>query len=70
MQDVGRIFVVAGAFLLVGGGLLLFAARMGLPLGRLPGDVAFRGKHFAVYAPIATCLVLSLILSLLLWLRR
>ncbi len=68
MQDVGRTMVVIGALLLVGGAILLLASRMGLPLGRLPGDVAFRGKHFAVYAPIATCLVLSLLLSLLLWL--
>ena len=68
MQDIGRILVVVGILLLAGGCLILLATRMGLPLGRLPGDVAIRGKRFAFYAPIATCLILSVVLSLLMWL--
>jgi len=57
-----------GALLLVGGCVLLLVSRLGLPLGRLPGDISVRGKNFTFYAPIATCLVLSLVLSLLIWL--
>jgi hypothetical protein len=57
-----------GILLVVSGGPLLLAGRLGLPLGRLPGDIAVRGKHVSFYAPIATCLVLSILLSLLLWL--
>jgi hypothetical protein len=40
--------------------------RAGLPLGRLPGDFAFRGKHVTVFAPLATSLLLSFLLTLIL----
>ncbi len=68
MAPIGRLFIALGILLVLAGGLLLLAGRLGLPLGRLPGDIAVRGKHFAFYAPIATCLLLSLLLSLALWL--
>lgn len=60
--------IALGLLLLVTGGLILLAGRIGLPLGRLPGDIALRGKHGSFYAPIATCLLLSVVLSLILWL--
>ncbi len=59
--------LMLGALLLLSGGLILPFARVGLPLGRLPGDLALRGKHFSFYAPVATCLLLSAALSLLFW---
>ena len=68
MQTLGRLLILTGALLLLAGGLVLLANRIGLPLGRLPGDVAIRGKHFAFYAPIATCLLISVLLTLLMWL--
>ena len=49
----------------VAGGLLLILAGA-VGLGRLPGDLAFRGKHVRVYVPIATCIVLSIILTIVL----
>jgi hypothetical protein len=64
----GRMLIVLGAFLLVAGGIVLLIGRLGLPLGRLPGDIAVRGKHVTFYAPIATCLLLSFLISLVLWL--
>ena len=72
MQDFGRILIALGALLLVAGGAILLLARTGLPfgrlhLGRLPGDVAHRGKTFSFYFPIATCLLLSALLSLVLY---
>jgi len=67
MAPLGRMLIVLGALLLVAGGFLLLAARMGLPLGKLPGDIAWRGRHVSVYAPIATCLAVSILLSLLAW---
>ena len=67
MQGLGRMLLMLGALLLLSGGLILLFARVGLPLGRLPGDLALRGKHFSFYAPIATCLLLSAALSLLFW---
>ena len=68
MQELGRVLISLSVLLLVAGGVLLLCARLGLPLGRLPGDIAVRGRHVSFYAPIATCLVLSLALSLLFWL--
>jgi hypothetical protein len=68
MAPLGRLLIALGILVVVAGGLVLLAARLGLPLGRLPGDIAVRGKHVSFYAPIATCLLLSILLSLVLWL--
>ncbi len=56
-----------GAVLIVVGLLVMMAGRIGLPLGRLPGDVSYRGKNMTVFAPIGTSILLSVVLSLLLW---
>jgi len=57
-----------GLLLVVVGALVLIFARLGLPLGRFPGDIAIRGRHGSFYAPIATCLLLSIVISVILWL--
>ena len=63
----GRVLVLVGLGI-AGIGVLIM---LGLPLGRLPGDVVFRRGNFAVYLPISTCIVVSLLLTLLLtFLRR
>ena len=62
-------FLVATGLVLVAGGLLLVFAP-GLPLGRLPGDIRIESEHTRVYIPVTTCLVLSLLLSAVLWLVR
>jgi hypothetical protein len=67
-MQLGRALVFFGILLVVIGGLVMLASRAGLPLGRLPGDIAWRGKNTAVYFPIVTCLLLSLVLSLVFWL--
>jgi hypothetical protein len=48
--------------------VLVIAARFGLPLGRLPGDVFFRGKHVTIFFPLGTSVLISVILSILLYL--
>lgn len=63
----GRTLVVAGLVLVAAGLLLLAAGRLGLPLGRLPGDLSYRGKGFQIFAPLGTSLLLSILLSLLLY---
>ncbi|HTJ29849.1 MAG TPA: DUF2905 domain-containing protein [Acidobacteriaceae bacterium] len=68
MQEIGRFLVGVGVLLVVAGALILLMGRMGLPLGRLPGDIAIRGRHGSFYAPIATCLLISLVISVILWL--
>ena len=47
--------------------MLVFAGKLNLPIGRLPGDVVYRGKHTTFYFPLVTSIVLSVILSLVLY---
>lgn len=68
MRELGRILLVFGALTALIGALLCFGGHLPFRLGRLPGDIVHRGEHTTFYFPIVTCLVLSLILSLLLWL--
>jgi hypothetical protein len=63
MGDLGKILIYLGGAVVVVGVLLVLLAKTGLPLGRLPGDVVYRGKNTTVYFPIVTCIVLSVVLS-------
>ncbi len=63
-------FLLLAAALAVAGLLLLAAARLHLPLGRLPGDFVYRGKHATIYIPWVTMLLLSALLTLLVRLLR
>ncbi len=60
----GRFLVVAGVFFIVAGLLVVALKKLGLPLGRLPGDLSWRGKNVSVFAPLGTSLLLSVLLSL------
>jgi hypothetical protein len=63
-----RWLIILGAFLLVAG--LLWPYLRALPLGRLPGDILIERERFTVYLPVATCVVVSVLLTLLLrWFR-
>lgn len=62
----GRLLIIAGLFLVAAGLVVLALQRIGLPLGRLPGDLVFRGKHATVFAPLGTSLLLSILLTLVL----
>lgn len=68
MAPLGRMLIALGILLIIAGALLLLAGRVGLPLGQLSGDIEVRGKHWTLYAPLATCLLLSMLLSLIFWL--
>ena len=67
MPDLGRILIFLGSLLIVAGVLVLGLNRIHLPLGRLPGDLNWRGRNWSVSIPLATSLLLSVLLSLLLW---
>ena len=70
-RELGRMMIYAGAALAAIGALLWLAARLGgLPLriGRLPGDIAYRGKQGSFYFPVVTCILLSVVMTLVLWL--
>jgi hypothetical protein len=68
MHGLGRALVLIGMVVLLAGVCVLVAHRLHLPLGRLPGDIRWRGKNSAFDFPIATCLLLSVLFTLLLYL--
>jgi hypothetical protein len=67
MGDLGRTFIWIGGLLLVIGLVLVLAGKMNLPVGRLPGDFTWRGKNTTVYFPLMTSIILSVVLSLVLY---
>ncbi len=68
LRELGRALLILGAVIAVVGALLFFGARLPFRLGRLPGDIIHRGEHTTFYFPIVSCLIVSIVLSLLLWL--
>ena len=69
MAPVGKALVVAGLLIAAVGGLLLLAGKAGW-VGRLPGDITIRRENFTFHFPLATCLLVSGVLTLLFWLFR
>jgi hypothetical protein len=67
LRETGRMLLVVGIVLAGAGLLLSFGARLPFRLGRLPGDISYQGRHGTFYFPIVTCIVLSVALTLLLW---
>lgn len=68
MNELGKALVGLGLLLAAIGAVLLVAGRIGLPLGRLPGDIAYKGKNISVFFPLGTSILISIILSALLYL--
>ncbi len=60
--------MILGIALVVIGGIVMLLGRTGLPLGRLPGDIIYRGKNTTLYFPLATSILLSVVLSVILFL--
>jgi hypothetical protein len=67
VTDLGKLLVVLGGLLVLAGFVLMLAGRAHLPLGRLPGDIVYRGKHTTFYFPLATSILVSVVLSLILY---
>jgi hypothetical protein len=67
MSEVGKVLLGVGILLVVIGASLLLAARFGLPLGRLPGDISYRGRNVSVFLPLGTSILISLVASVLLY---
>jgi hypothetical protein len=68
LRDLGRLLLIVGLVLTAAGALLYYNRRLPFRLGRLPGDILQHGDHSTFYFPLATSMVLSFGLSLLLWL--
>lgn len=66
MENIARYLMIGGVILfLIGGGVYL-AAKFGLPLGRLPGDIHFENGSFSFYFPLASSILISVILTIVL----
>lgn len=68
MSAIGKGLLILGLAIAGVGAVLLLAGRMGWPLGRLPGDFAWRGRRVSIFFPLGTSIVVSLVLSALLYL--
>jgi hypothetical protein len=68
MFESGKLLMALGVALMVGGAVLILVGRTGLPLGKLPGDIIYRGKNTTFYFPLVTSILLSIVLSVALYL--
>jgi len=69
-MEASRFLIALGAVLIAIGVAIRFAGRLPFRLGRLPGDIFIQGKHSSFYFPLATCILVSVALSLVLWALR
>lgn len=69
-MGLGRVLIFSGVVLVVLGLLVSFAGRLPFRLGRLPGDIYIHGKNTTFYFPLVTCVLLSVVLSIVLWIFR
>jgi len=67
MTDLGKFLIIAGLVLAVVGVVVVGLGRANFPLGRLPGDIVYRGKNTTFYFPLATSVLVSVVLSIVLY---
>lgn len=66
-MGLGRALIIAGAMLMALGVIITLGSHLPMKLGRLPGDIHYQGRNGSFYFPVVTCLLLSAVLSLILW---
>ncbi|QHT66847.1 DUF2905 domain-containing protein [Rhodocytophaga rosea] len=69
MQGLGKILIIAGVVLILAGLFFLFSSRIPF-IGKLPGDILVKRENFTFYFPLATSILLSILVSLILYLVR
>ncbi|GAN31719.1 MAG: DUF2905 domain-containing protein [Candidatus Brocadia sp. AMX2] len=67
LSTFGKIFIGLGIIMIIVGGLFVIGGKIPF-IGRLPGDIAIQKKNFSFYFPITTCIIISIIFSLIMWL--
>jgi hypothetical protein len=67
VTDLGKTFVCIGVLIAVAGVVLMLLGKTNFPLGRLPGDILYRGKHTTFYFPLGTSILVSVVLSVVLY---
>ncbi len=70
MSNVGKILIIMGLGIAGLGAAIWLAGKIGLPLGRLPGDIRVERENVKFYFPLATCLLISALVTLIFWLLR
>ena len=68
MADLGKMLILLGAVAIAAGVVLILLGRANLPLGRLPGDIVYQGKNSTFYFPLATSILVSVVLSVVMYL--
>ena len=66
MENFARLLVIGGIILILIGGGVYLAAKFGIPLGRLPGDIQIEGRNGSFYFPVVTCILISVVLTIVL----
>ena len=69
-MGIGRLFITLGVIFVALGLLFTFAGRLPLKLGRLPGDIYIHGRNSSFFFPLTTCILISVVLSFVMWLLR
>lgn len=69
-MPLGRMLIIAGLVLVAAGVVVTVLAKLPIPLGRLPGDIRIQGKNTSFYFPLTTCILLSVLFSLVMWLFK
>jgi hypothetical protein len=69
-MSLGKALMTLGAALIAVGALVWLGGRLNLPLGRLPGDIRIERENFRFYFPLTTCLLLSVLVSVVVWVLR
>jgi hypothetical protein len=67
VQQIGRTLLLLGVLLIAVGAFLYFGGKLPFRLGRLPGDIVYRGRHGTVFFPLASSIVISVLVSLVVW---
>ena len=67
VRELGKLFLVLGVLLIAAGFLMVTGAKLPFHLGRLPGDISYKGRHGEIYFPVVTCILVSAALTLLFW---
>jgi hypothetical protein len=68
VTEIGKVLLGLGLIIVAIGAVLMLLGRTNLPIGRLPGDILYRGKHTTFYFPLATSILVSVVLSLVFYL--
>ena len=67
LGDLGKLLLIGGLVLAGVGALLMVGGRLPFRIGRLPGDISYHGRSGSFYFPVVTCILLSVALTLILW---